>query len=261
MKRLTTLLVVCLAWALLPQTSLAQDDEQSPPTVMISVAQCDRTMIDDLIDRDRERTLPIAQELVDEGMIWSYGVLTHWWGDEWNWVNVMLAADEAAVISANTELGRRYGELYPDDNMSIEVCPRHRDGFYQGIVTTQGGDEDDEDNGDGNAIGVSYYECDFARIGDIVEEEREDLAVYQGVVDDGHLRFRASAVHTWADEWNVLVFASADDIPALLAGLQEAGSRFDDIDPDGSSVLNEACTAHKDNIYAQVYWTTDPTMD
>lgn len=258
MTRLTALVAVLgLMLALMPTVANAQDDEQSPPTIVMSVAQCDRTLIGDLMDRDRERTLPIAQELVDEGMLWSYGVLTHWWGDEWNWVNVLIADDEEAAMSANNELGRRYGELYPDDSMWIEVCPRHRDTFYQGIVVTQDS-SDDEDNGDGDAIAVSYFECDYTRFGDIAEEDREDVAVYQELVDEGMLNFFGSAGHTWGNEWNYVVFQGAEDIPTLLAGLNEAGDRFEAMDPDGTTVVNEVCTAHKDNIYAQVYWTTDP---
>lgn len=258
MDRLITLAAVCaLLFALTPVTSFAQDDDQSPPTIAMTVAQCDRTMLGDLFEHDRERSLPILQELVDEGMIWSGGVMAHWWGDEWNVVNVLMASDEAAAMAANDEIGRRYGERYPDDSMWIEVCPRHRDTFYQGIVGTQGG-SDEEDNGDGSAIAVSYFECDYSRMGEIAAEDREDVGVFQELVDEGAMNFWGSAAHTWGNEWNYLVFQGADDIPALLEGINEAGDRFQELDPDGDTVVNEACTAHKDNIYAQVYWTTDP---
>ena len=259
MNRFTTLLMVCsLALALAPISIQAQED--GPPTIMMSAAQCDRNTLDDVLDNARERGLPIWQELVNEDMIISSGIVRHWWGDEWNLVNVMLAADEAAVIAANDEFSSRYDDLYPDDNMYITNCPKHRDVFYRAIVGTEG-DSDDEDNGDGDAIAISYYECDFTRIGDIAEEDQEGIDVFQGLVDEGMLTFHASAVHTWGNEWNYIAISGADDIPALLAGLAEANSRFEEAYPDEESVIAEACTAHKDNIYRQVMWTVDPEGD
>ena len=255
MNRITTLLMVCsLALALAPISIQAQED--GPPTIMMSAAQCDRNTLDDVLDNARERGLPIWQELVNEGMIGSYGILRHWWGDEWNMVTVILAADEAAVITANDEFGSRFNDLYPDDNMYIRNCPKHRDTFYRGIAGTDG----DDDN-DGSAIAVSYYECDFTRLGDIAEQDREGIDVFQGLVDEGMLNFFGSAAHTWGNEWNYLTFTGADDIPAVLAGLAEANSRFEEAYPDEESVVDAACTAHKDNIYRQVMWTVDPERD
>ncbi|MCH7639514.1 MAG: hypothetical protein IH855_08640, partial [Bacteroidetes bacterium] len=114
MNRLTKLFMVCgLALALAPISIQAQED--GPPTVMMSSAQCDRNTLDDVLDNAREHGLPIWQELVNEGMIISSGILRHWWGDEWNLVTVIVAADEAAVITANDEFGSRFDDLYPDD--------------------------------------------------------------------------------------------------------------------------------------------------
>lgn len=254
MNRFTTLLMVCsLALALAPISIQAQD---GPPTIMMSSSQCDRASIGDVFDNFRERTLPIAQDLVDEGMIGSMGILTHWWGDEWNMVTVIVAADEAAVIAANSELSSRFNELYPDDNTFITNCPRHRDAFYTGIGATDASD-DDEDNGDGNAVAMSYFQCDFTRLGDIAEQDRENLGVYQEMVDEGLIRFRASMTHSWADEWNYIAITAADDIPAVLAGVAEAGERLSDDDDDTPSPL-DSCTLHKDNIFRQVMWTVDP---
>jgi len=250
--------MVCgLALALAPISIQAQD---GPPTVMMSSAQCDRNTLSDVLDNMRERGLPIWQDLVDEGMIQSQGILQHWWGDEWNMVSVMVAADVAAVVAANDEFGSRFNDLYPDDDTFITNCPRHRDVFYRGIARTYGG-SDDEDNGDGNAFAISYFECDYTRMGDIAEEDREAIDVYQGLVDEGLLIFQASAAHTWGNEWNYISISSAEDIPALLAGLNEANSRFEEAYPGEEPVIAEACSAHKDNIYSVVMWTVDPEGD
>ena len=258
MERYTTLLMMCsLALALAPISIQAQD---GPPTVMMSSAQCDRNTLDDVLDNARERALPIWQELVNEGMIESQGILQHWWGDEWNMLSVMVAADVAAVVAANAEFGSRFNDLYPDDNTFITNCPRHRDVFYEGVSRTSVGSQD-EDNGEGNAFAISYFECDYTRMGDIAEQDREGIAVYQGVVDEGILNFVASAAHTWGNEWNYITVSSADDIPALLAGLAEANSRFEEAYPNDEPVIDTACTAHKDNIYAQVMWTDGPDGD
>jgi len=250
---------VCgLALALAPISIQAQD---GPPTVMMSSAQCDRNTLSDLLDNGRERALPIWQDLVNEGMIESHGTLRHWWGDEWNLVSVMVAADVAAVVAANAEFGSRFNDLYPDDDTFITNCPRHRDVFYQGMARTTYGDADDEDNGDGNAFAISYFECDYTQFGAIAEEDQEGIDVFQGLVDEGMLSFHATAAHTWGNEWNYISVTSADDIPALLAGLAEANSRFEEAYPDEESVIDSACSAHKDNIYSQVMWTVDPEGD
>ena len=53
--------------------------------------------MDQVIEQNRERWLPIAQELVDEGAILGYGALRHHWGDEWNYVEWISAANRAAL--------------------------------------------------------------------------------------------------------------------------------------------------------------------
>ena len=253
MNRFTTLLMVCsLALALAPISIQAQD---GPPTVMMSSAQCDRNTLDDVLDNARERGLPIWQELVNEGMIQSQGIVQHWWGDEWNMVSVMVAADVAAVVAANAEFGSRFNDLYPDDDTYITNCPRHRDVFYQGMSAT------DDTSSDGDAIHISYWECDFTRLGDIAERDQQYSDVFQGLVDEGVINFRASAAHTWGNEWNYIRVTAADDMPALLAGFNEGGARLSDLYPEDEAILSEVCTAHKDNFYRQVMWTVAPEGD
>jgi len=252
MNRFTTLLMVCsLALALAPISTQAQDG----PTVMMSSAQCGQNPTGEVLRNERERTLPIAQELVNEGMILEYGLMAHMYGDEWNLVTVVIADDVAAVIAANAELSSRLNDLYPDDDTYITNCPRHRDVFYQGIGATDGGTRSD-----GDAIHISYWECDFTRLGEIAEQDREAIDVYQGLVDEGMLNFRASAAHTWGNEWNYIRVTTADDLPAVLAGLAEAGDRLTELSKH-TVALGPACTAHKDNFYRQVMRTDDPEGD
>ena len=253
MIRQLILLMVC-GLALAPISIQAQS-----PIIMRSSAQCDLSTLSDVMENSRQRVLPIAQELVNEGMIMKYGILRHWWGDEWNMETVVVAVDEAAVIAANDEMNSRYTELYPDDDTYVTNCPRHRDVFYRGIVGTSG--DSDGADGIGDAYAVSYYECDFTRIGDIAEQDRENIDVYQDLVDEGVLNFRASAFHSWGNEWNYISLVGADDIPAVLVGLEEAGNRLQQRYPDRGEIVDEVCTAHKDNIYSRVMWTVDRDGD
>ena len=207
--------------------------------------------------RQKDLVYPILDSTQSvKHLIESYGVLGHWWGDEWNLVQVIVGADEAAIVAANSELSNRLSESHPDDETFIENCPRHRDGFYTGVGATTGNDSD-EDNGDGNAIAMSYFQCNYRDLGTLASQQRENLSVYQEMVDEGLLRFRASLTHSWADEWNFIVVTAADDIPLLLDGLNEADERINALqqDEDNAAGPYALCSAHKDNIYGQAMWT------
>lgn len=75
----------------------------------------------------------VADELVSEGVLLGYGILTHAWGDEWNLVDYIVAADMEAFQAGWAELLRRYQARDRDgsdiDDLN-ELCPRHKDNIY-----------------------------------------------------------------------------------------------------------------------------------
>jgi len=74
-----------------------------------------------------------AEELVEQGLLVDYGILTHSWGDEWNLVDWFAATDQEAFHAAWRELLLRVQEVDPDGTVFTrfgEFCPRHKDNIY-----------------------------------------------------------------------------------------------------------------------------------
>lgn len=74
-----------------------------------------------------------AEELIEEGLLVDYGILTHSWGDEWNLVDWFAATDQAAFQAAWRELLLRFQEDDSDGEQFTrfgELCPRHKDNIY-----------------------------------------------------------------------------------------------------------------------------------
>jgi hypothetical protein len=83
-------------------------------------------------------TIPIAQELVNEGMLWAAGTAYHSWGDEWNVINWYSAESTSSFLEAFSELISRLNERYPTAIASWQSwCFEHKDSIYsQGRMTT-----------------------------------------------------------------------------------------------------------------------------
>jgi hypothetical protein len=129
--------------------AVAQDDDEDPPTLRISMFQCHWDQVGAIIEELETRTVPIWDELVDEGMVVSAGTFIHDWADEWNVGIYTVASSIQAVLDFNDEVGRRYDERYPDaEDVFGSACPKHRDNFYG--MGPRTGQNDDEDEGDGS---------------------------------------------------------------------------------------------------------------
>jgi len=74
-----------------------------------------------------------AQDLVEEGLLIDYGILTHSWGDEWNLVDYFVTTDLTAFQTAWRELLLRVQDDDPEGERFArfgELCPRHKDNIY-----------------------------------------------------------------------------------------------------------------------------------
>tara|TARA_B100001939_G_scaffold317874_1_gene304866 strand:+ start:189 stop:584 length:396 start_codon:yes stop_codon:yes gene_type:complete len=75
---------------------------------------------------------PVWNELVDEGMIVSYSMMTHLWGDEWNLNYMIVAESHEAFLKAWSEGFRRIRSTMPqekwDELMSYTL--EHKDNLY-----------------------------------------------------------------------------------------------------------------------------------
>ncbi len=76
-------------------------------------------------------TIPIAQELVNEGKLWAAGTAYHAWGDEWNVVNWYTAETMSGFLEAFSELIGRLSERYPTAIADWQSwCFEHKDSMY-----------------------------------------------------------------------------------------------------------------------------------
>jgi hypothetical protein len=131
-RLLSATLVAFLVFA---PPALAQDSPQ-PGTVVVRYFECDLGATGEAIQFLNGNWRQVANELVEEGMLFDYGILTHAWGDEWNVVDYFVTESQPAFQEAWGELLRRLAPLDPDGEgvaRFTEICRRHKDNIY-GVV-------------------------------------------------------------------------------------------------------------------------------
>lgn len=126
-------LVLTVALALLGVGLLAtpaQAQEEESPTVGVSYWKCDWADMEELEQIADSVAAPIYQEMVDEGEIMNWKMMTHQWGDSWNVVFSITAADTPSFLEAFEEANRRIEERHPDLAPLSEYCTEHKDNIY-----------------------------------------------------------------------------------------------------------------------------------
>ena len=128
MKSAVTLV---LSFALLAPAAVAAQDGPLPGTVVLSFNKCDLDQVGYLARLTDSAVVPIAQELVNEGMIFNYGLMTHNWGDEWNVVYYYVAESHRAFLDFWSEFVSRIQQRHPDLFGEFqERCSEHKDNIY-----------------------------------------------------------------------------------------------------------------------------------
>lgn len=106
---------------------------------------------------------------------------------------------------------------------------------------------------------VSQNKCDLAKQGELrALVDSAFVPVAQEVVNEGKLEFFTSAYHSWGDEWNVVFYYVAEDIPAFLDAFGEMFSRMQERHPDFIGFFQGACSEHKDSFYSLGRRTSEP---
>ena len=248
--------LLSLALVFLAIPVLAQDDvmEEATPAFITTVHQCDLAGLDALIERDRERALPIMQEFVADGTIASAGEARHQWGDEYNLMTWISGDDMESALAGWEAMTSRYAELYPDDDLFIETCPKHRDYFYTRRAWSAQDDPPAIDPENPPTLALSYYTCDYSALGDIVDDYREKaMPIAQALVDEGAMASEGLYTHDWGDEWNLVITRTAANVGALDGALNSFGERYEaEHGTESANMLEEHCSAHKDNVYWMV---------
>ena len=227
----------------------AQDDAR--PTFITTYHQCDMGMLDDLVEHDRERSLPILQALVDDGSLSSAGSARHQWGDEFNLMTWISAPDMASALAGLEAFNARYNEMYPDDTMFNEVCPTHRDRISTRQAWSAQANPGALDSENPPTLAISIYTCDYSALGDIVADYREKaMPIAQSLIDEGAMYTEGVYTHAWGDEWNLILTRTTANMGALDRALDTLDERYQAAHgEDAPDLFQEHCSAHKDNIY------------
>lgn len=121
--------IILVAFLFLSESNFAQNNEQ--PLLIVSfnmVSMGDVAKVNKMAD---SVFAPILRELVDEGMIYSFGYFNHNWGDEWNVNTWYTAKDMASFDKFWDEYVSRIGKRHPGAWAStIKYFQAHKDNIY-----------------------------------------------------------------------------------------------------------------------------------
>jgi hypothetical protein len=97
---------------------------------------------------------------------------------------------------------------------------------------------------------LSFFQCDFSELDAAMEQiESIGIPIWEELIEEGMIENYGHFIHSWASEWNVGIYTVAEDIPAVLAAVEEFGRRLDERHPDSENLFGEACPAHRDGFY------------
>src|SRR3970040_631450 len=97
--------IILIAFLFLGGKSFAQNDEQ--PLLIVSFNMVSMSNMGTVSRIADSIFIPILKELVDEGMIYSFGQFNHSWGDEWNYNLWYTAKDMASFEKFWDEIFKR----------------------------------------------------------------------------------------------------------------------------------------------------------
>jgi hypothetical protein len=121
----------------------AQEEEMAPPGItVVRYFECNMGGVGEAIGMLNGDWRTAAMELIEEGLLYDYGILSHAWGDEWNLIDYFVVEDMPAFNRAWRELLRRAQRADPEGEMMTrftEICTRHKDNIYS-IVQPPDGD-------------------------------------------------------------------------------------------------------------------------
>ena len=79
----------------------------------------------------KEELAPLLNAQVDAGKLSGWGILTHRWGDEWNFNVYYNAKNISEFESAFNEVIKKWEEKFPEGMKRVsEACFEHKDSYY-----------------------------------------------------------------------------------------------------------------------------------
>ena len=123
------LLLAALLLIVLPAS--AQEAERETGFMMMNQHACPGDGFEGMMDVFETKTGPILNELRDEDMIQDWGLLTHAWGDEYNFNFYMIADNHRAWLDAWGQMVSRMNDRHEGwGEMVSNYCTFHKDNLY-----------------------------------------------------------------------------------------------------------------------------------
>src|SRR3972149_4918436 len=112
MKKLSKIFsTILVTFLFLGGNTSAQDNEQ--PLLVVSFQKIKMGEVQNATKTINEKFAPILNGLVDDGMLESWGLFNHTWGDEWNMNIWYVVKDMAAFDKFWEEYIKRINEKQP----------------------------------------------------------------------------------------------------------------------------------------------------
>ena len=130
MKQTTKIFAIILvAFLFLSENNFAQNNEQ--PLLIVSFNMVPMADVGKVNKMGDSIFVPILKELVDEGMLYSFGSFNHNWGDEWNVNYWYTAKDMASFDKFWDEYVSRVSKRHPGAFAAItKYFQAHKDNIY-----------------------------------------------------------------------------------------------------------------------------------
>jgi len=129
MKQLTRLFAIIFVLFIAVQHIQAQEAEN--PLLVVSFQKVRMADMGTVNSAMKEKFGPILNGLVDEGMLISWGLFNHAWGDEWN-LNVWYVVKDMNAFNAFwDEYVKRIGEQHKEAWSELRgYIQEHKDNIY-----------------------------------------------------------------------------------------------------------------------------------
>ncbi len=230
---------------------MAQEDEeeQDGPIAFTyaTYSYCKLSTQTDADERLKNVQAPIYDELVEEGVINSWGWLAHHTGGRWRRVFYFQHETLDGVLDALDTIGDRMDALPEDEDAGENPCQAHDDYIWTVEAASQ-------EPGEGRAdAGLSvYFVCNEAK-----EERADEIfeSTFAPLLDksiaDGKLATWGWSAHFIGGKYRRLQTVTGADHKAVLAARSDLiEALYGGDEPNAAAVeFNEICGSHSDYLW------------
>lgn len=122
---------------LIPNTIYAQIPGNSFESVTIHFNQnkCDGSKINKLINLHTEKIAPILNQSIKDGKLINWGILTHSFGDEWNFNTFLVTENNITFLEFWGHFWNQLEKNWPTYKEDVsKICTEHKDNIYRQVA-------------------------------------------------------------------------------------------------------------------------------